>query len=141
MNGKNKIIIEDLKLDEGLRQFPYHCTAGKLTIGYGRNIEEKGISIDEAEMLLNHDVQECILDLVQFFQDFYDYPERVQRVLVNMRFQLGAKGFRAFKNMIAAVREQDWIGMVVQMKDSRWYTQTPKRALRLIGIIETTDNN
>ena len=35
---------EQLKQDEGWRLKPYRCTAGKLTIGYGRNIEDKGIT-------------------------------------------------------------------------------------------------
>ena len=42
---------------EGLRLTPYHCTGGKLTIGYGRNLDDVGISRSEAEILREHDIQ------------------------------------------------------------------------------------
>ena len=32
-------IKEQLVRHEGLRLKPYHCTAGRLTIGYGRNLD------------------------------------------------------------------------------------------------------
>ncbi len=37
---------------------PYHCPAGKLTIGTGQNLEDKGITEKEALMLLENDIQE-----------------------------------------------------------------------------------
>ena len=42
---------------EGLRLTPYHCTGNKLTIGYGRNLDDVGISQSEAEILREHDIQ------------------------------------------------------------------------------------
>ena len=45
--------VDLIKKHEGLRLFPYKCSVGKLTIGYGRNIEDTGISKEEAETLLN----------------------------------------------------------------------------------------
>jgi lysozyme len=33
-----------LLVDEGLRLKPYRCTAGKTSIGYGRNLDDVGIS-------------------------------------------------------------------------------------------------
>ena len=37
-------IKEQLVRHEGLRLKPYRCTAGKLTIGIGRNLDDCGIS-------------------------------------------------------------------------------------------------
>lgn len=123
---------------EGIRLHPYRCPAGKLTIGIGRNIEDAGISEKEAFYLLDNDINECIGDLSKnLFPFSFDLlPGPVQEVLVSMRFQLGAGGFRGFKKMIRAVREQDWPGMVREMRDSNWHDQVPKRADELIGIIE-----
>ena len=45
-------IEEQLLLHEGLRLKPYRCTSNKLTIGVGRNLEDKGISKEEAMRLL-----------------------------------------------------------------------------------------
>ena len=39
-----KRLIAMLQRHEGLRLKPYKCTAGKVSIGYGRNLEDVGIS-------------------------------------------------------------------------------------------------
>ena len=123
---------------EGYRRHPYLCTAGKSTIGIGRNLTDKGISREEAMYLLDNDIRECTADLLAIFPGQFDsFPENVKMVLLDMRFQMGPGGFRLFKNMIAAVKKQDWPGMVVQMWNSKWYRQTNNRALELIGMVES----
>ena len=123
---------------EGLRFTPYKCTAGKLTIGVGRNIEEKGISKEEAMFLLHNDISECERDLANsiFQGQFYVFPESIQNVLLNMRFQLGYTGFRNFKKMIIAFQSQDYKKAAIEMKDSNWYKQVPNRAKELIKMVE-----
>lgn len=44
---------------EGLRLKPYRCTAGKLTIGIGRNLDDRGISQKEAYAMLERDIFDC----------------------------------------------------------------------------------
>ena len=105
---------------------PYHCPAGKLTIGIGRNLEDKGITEKEALMLLENDIHECIEDLETIFQAFDLLPEAVQLVLVDMRFNLGPGRFRHFRKMIAAVEDQNFSRAAAEMKDSRWYTRWAK---------------
>lgn len=48
----HKKLTDQLIKHEGLRLKPYRCPAGKLTIGIGRNLEDKGITEKEAVMLL-----------------------------------------------------------------------------------------
>ena len=43
-------LLEHLKIEEGFRSFPYLCTAKKMTIGFGRNIEDVGVTEAEAEI-------------------------------------------------------------------------------------------
>jgi lysozyme len=77
---------------EGLRLKPYRCTAGKLTIGVGRNLEDKGISQQEAYELLENDIRECEVQLLTEIPDIYlslDINRKV--VLINMCFNLGIK--------------------------------------------------
>jgi len=50
-----KKIADQITTHEGLRLKPYHCPAGKLTIGIGRNLEDKGITEKEALMLLENE--------------------------------------------------------------------------------------
>ena len=136
-------IIEDLKRDEGLRLKPYRCTAGKLTIGYGRNIDDVGISEEEAEYLLQNDVEKCFYDLCDIF-GFYLFEEITIMdghkdkwdALLNMRFNLGPNGFRKFKKMIAAVKRKDWKEVAKEAKKSKWYDQVGDRAKRIVSILE-----
>ena len=122
---------------EGFRNTAYLCTAGKLTLGYGRNIDDKGISKKEAMYLLNEDIKSCHTGLISIFKDQFEaFPDDIQQVLTNMRFQLGQKGFRSFKKMIFAFQYNDFPEAVKQMKDSAWYSQTPNRAKELIKMVE-----
>jgi len=131
-----KKIADQLILHEGLRLKPYHCPAGKLTIGIGRNLEDKGITEKEALMLLENDIQECLEDLKTIFNKFDMLPESAQRVLVDMRFNLGHEGFRKFKNMIKAVKQQDFHSAAQEMRDSLWYHQVGKRAETLAEMMQ-----
>ena len=122
---------------EGLRLKPYRCTAGKLTIGIGRNLDDKGINEDEARFMMANDLAECAADLESIFPgQFQKLPENIQMALMDMRFQLGPGGFRGFQKMIRAVRRNNLPEMIRQMKDSRWYQQVPNRANDLIRMIE-----
>ena len=128
---KNQLIAH-----EGLRLKPYKCTAGKLTIGVGRNIEDVGISEREAMILLGNDIEACIKDLKEMFDQFDTFHQNIQHVLIDMRFQLGMRGLLGFANMIQAVEHRDWPEMIVQMKDSAWYKQTTTRAETLIRMVK-----
>nr|WP_083863867.1 glycoside hydrolase family protein [Desulfobacula toluolica] len=144
----HKKIADQLIQHEDLRLKPYRCPAGKLTIGIGRNLEDKGITQKEAIMLLKNDIQDCISDLKEIFSDqknnenekneFDSLPEGVQIVLVDMRFNLGHDGFRRFKKMIKAVREHDFHRAALEMKDSRWYYQVGKRAENLVKMMKNS---
>ena len=140
MNFFQKKLTDQLIKHEGLRLKPYHCPAGKLTIGVGRNLEDKGITEEEAVMLLENDIQECLKDLRTIFQAFDLLPESVRQVLVDMRFNLGSKGFRAFKKMINAVKNLDFNQAALEMKDSRWYSQVGQRAETLMTMMKETQH-
>ena len=128
---------EQLIEHESLRLKPYRCSAGKLTIGVGRNLDDNGISKSEAMFMLDNDIDVSINDLHKIFPDFNNLNETLQMVLIDMMFNLGLTRFRKFKKMIAAVKTEDWKEMVVQMKDSAWYRQVGIRAKNLIKMIES----
>lgn len=127
-----------LTVHEGCKLKPYRCTAGKLTIGIGRNLDDKGISKKEALFMLTNDIRECEHDLTSriFKNQFYTFPEDIQLVLLDMRFQMGWRGFRRFKKMICAFKENDYVEAIVQMIDSRWYRKIPNRPDNLIKMVE-----
>jgi len=78
-------IKEQLVRHEGLRLKPYRCTAGKLTIGIGRNLEDRGISQKEAYAMLERDIRDCEQQLLDEIPDVYTGLDEVrQSVLLNM---------------------------------------------------------
>jgi len=124
------------KQGEGCKLTPYHCTAGKLTIGYGRNIEDVGISQTEAEYLLNQDMQRVCNEALAFpfFEALNDYRKAA---ILDMLFNLGLSRFKRFKKMLSALEKHDYQEAANQMLDSRWATQVGKRADRLAEIMRT----
>ena len=134
---KYQKLYSTIKKHEGQSLFPYTCSAGKLTIGIGRNLDEKGITKYESEVLFKTDIKESLADLRSIFGDnFKTYPDNVQIVLADMRFNLGFHGFRSFKRMINAVEKREWVRMKHEMINSMWFSQVGQRALNLIEMIE-----
>ena len=128
-----------IKKHEGFRSSPYRCSAGKITIGWGRNLDDVGITEQEAEMLLQNDIKRAEDDLQTIFQaDFLFSALTYDRysVLVNMMFNLGLTRFKGFKKFIAAINEKDWQRAAHEMLDSRWAKQVKTRAYELARMME-----
>lgn len=73
-------LIKDLIFDEGLELKPYKCTVGKLTIGIGRNLDDKRLTMKEIDFLkTNGDRKERLKEVSEkeLFQslisDFKEY--------------------------------------------------------------------
>jgi lysozyme len=128
---------QQLTHHEGLRLKPYRCTAGKLTIGVGRNLEDVGITATEAMQLLDNDITACLTDLRTF--PWWGGLNAVrQRALADMRFQMGPAGFRAFKRMLAALAVGDYPAAAAHARDSKWFRQdSPARARTITTMLET----
>jgi lysozyme len=129
--------LKDLLIqDEGYRQFPYKCTAGKLTIGIGRNIEDRGISKDEALFLLNNDIDVCLSELRNSFTFFDALNDARKIVLINMCFNLGIPKLMQFRKMREAIEQFNFVEASKQMLDSKWAKDVGHRAERLAFIME-----
>jgi lysozyme len=122
---------EQLIRHEGLRLTVYDCPAGYKTIGVGRNIEQKGITEDEALYLLGNDIEYFTEQLEENLIGFQELSEDKKAVLVNMAFNLGVNGLLKFKNMLAAVTEERWEDASSEMLNSRWADQVGNRAIEL----------
>ena len=119
------IIHEDLKLK------PYRCPAGKLTIGVGRNLDDVGISEQEA-MVAAQRHHHCHGDLHQTLSTgFTTLSDRRRMALIDMAFNLGETRFRKFAHMLAAIAAGDFARAADETKNSRWYTQVGQRARTL----------
>ncbi len=120
---------------EGYSETLYKCPADKWTIGWGRNIEDRGISKDEAELMFRNDINHAIRDLAGIFPDLHHMEYPIRTVLVDMMFNMGLPTFRTFKRFIAAAKRHDKPAMIREMKDSAWYTQVGNRSKKLIELL------
>ena len=126
---------KELIRDEGLRLVPYRCSAGKLTIGVGRNLDDVGITESEAMHLLVNDIMRSKNATLTIIPDLLELSEQRQRVLVNMCFNLGPWGLRNFRKMLAAIAERDFSRAADEMLDSKWARQVGPRATRLAKMM------
>jgi len=150
-------VYKDLVVDEGIRLVPYYCTAGKLTVGAGHNLTDRGltpaerehlnykgkgykdltISTEGAYYLLDNDVKINVYELKIIFSDLKEFPDEVQHVLINMYHQLGYSSFRGFYRFIDAIKNRHWKIAAMELRDSKlWRKDSPKRAERLAKRLE-----
>jgi lysozyme len=129
-------ITENLIRHEGLRLKPYRCTSGKLTIGVGRNLDDNGITEEEAMYLLSHDIAIAKDIARRVFTDFDKLSDNRQRALVNMAFNLGETKLRGFVNFIRAINDYDFNRAADCALASRWAKQVGKRSTEVIRWIK-----
>src|SRR5690606_13081441 len=125
------ILKQQLIVDEGVRLKPYRDTVGKLTIGVGRNLDDKGLRLHEAMALLENDMRDAEDDAAYLFRNFESLSDARKAVVVNMAFNMGRDVLRTFRRFIAAVEACDWEKAAVEMLDSKWARQVGPRAERL----------
>src|SRR3989304_1439514 len=148
------ILTEHLIRDEGLRLKPYRCTAGKLTIGVGRNLDDKGLSVTEMQTLgipprsikdgitkpealylLEHDVEEVIrqTNILPWYGGLCDARKLA---VLNLVFNLGFKKFLTFKTTIGHLAAGRWDNAAAALEKSLWYKQVGDRAKRVVRLIK-----
>lgn len=129
--------LKDLLIKhESVRLKPYTDTVGKLTIGVGRNLDDKGISYAEAMALLDKDIADTTNDCVHAFPWFSGLSEPRQWVVLSMVFNMGLAGFQNFKRMIACLELGDHDGAAHEMANSRWAKQVGSRSTELQAMMK-----
>jgi len=132
------LLRSQLERHEGLRLKPYLDTATppRLTIGYGRNLDDAGITREEADYLLATDIERVERDL-NMVDEYMDLDRIRQTVIANMTFNLGFHGLMQFKRMWAAIGRCDYEKAANEMLDSTWRRQVGARAIELAEIMRT----
>ncbi len=129
-----------IRRHEGFSKFAYQCTAGKWTVGFGRNIDQNGgpgITEAEALILLANDLQNINTAALSSFPWFAGLNEARQSAIIDMIYNLGMAGFQTFKQTIACIASGDYAGAAERMLISKWAAQVGNRAVELAGIIRT----
>jgi lysozyme len=126
-----------LKLHEGVRLKPYTDTVGKLTIGVGRNLDDKGITQEEAEYLLSNDISAAWLSLVSRLECFSRLDTVRQAVLLDMAVNLGTDGLLRFRKTLVCVAGGKYEEAADEMLNSKWAEQVGARAKRLSWMMRS----
>jgi len=134
-------ISKRIKVNEGYKSSIYKDQLGNLTIGYGHLINQhdffvfdKKYSKKTLTKIFYTDLKRAILDFKSnyFFQKM---PNNVQEVLIEMIFQLGIKNVLSFKKFNNYIVKKLYYLAALEMMDSLWYQQTPKRVNILINVL------
>lgn len=122
---------------EGLRLHPYRDSVGKLTIGVGRNLDDRGITEAEALAMLRTDLLEVEARLDAALPWWRGLDEARREVLVEMGFNLGVDGLLAFHDTLATVRQGRYAEAATHMLASRWAGQVGARAAELAALMRS----
>lgn len=147
----DKKLIDQIKRDEGSVKnalgfhVPYRCTMGRLTIGYGHNLdanpldgigERSAISEAEATRILEEDVRAAKEQVARAFPWAASLAAPRFAVLVNMAFNMGIRGLCSFSDTLAAIQRGAYQDAAGRMLASKWAHQTGNRARRLARQME-----
>ena len=133
----------ELIRDEDIRLRVYRCTAGKLSIGVGRNLDDVGIRAHESRalgitkagaiasgitraqalFLLDSDIDTVEAELDHDLPWWRTLSDVRQRVLLNMTFNMGIKIMLGFRNTLQMIRAGNFAGAAAGMRASRWHGQ------------------
>lgn len=131
------VALEELKKEEGFSGKVYKCPAGKNTIGFGRNLDDVGITKEEAEFLLKNDIMKCDKELSELIPFYNKLNPARQYVILSMCFNLGFAGLLKFKKMLKAIQEENFTKASTEMLDSKWAMQVKNRAIKLSYIMKS----
>ena len=134
----NNKLIEMLKRHEGVETHAYKCSASKITVGVGRNIDPKGgigLTEDEIDYLLQNDIDRIISELDFQYEWFSDLNEARKAAMIDISFNLGQTRLRKFEKALTAMSQNNWDKAADEFMDSKWSNQVGNRAKELTAII------
>lgn len=125
-------VSELIQRHEGFRAKPYVDTVGKITIGYGRNLTDIGMSLDEIKYLFNNDLQRAY-DACAVYPWFLSLSEARKAACIDLAFNLGNIG--RFPKFCAAMAVSDYSSAANELVNSAWYKQVGIRGPELVALI------
>jgi GH24 family phage-related lysozyme (muramidase) len=142
----------------GVRTHVYPDTAGHPTIGIGFNldradaraaIESLGLDYDavrsgnqnitsaQAQQLFASDFQATLQGSRTDVSNFDSLAPAAQIAVLDMVFNLGAKGFSKFADTIDALENEDYPGAAAAMKNSPWFNQVKTRGVDDFNLVKS----
>ena len=130
-------LLNQIKKHEGFRSSVYQCTEGYDTIGYGFAVKDLELTEQMAEKILIRKIAELESKISKKFEWYHTSPQEAKEVVINMCYQLGLSGFSKFKKTIYLLETEQYDEASIEMLDSLWAKQTPRRAKELSEVIRS----
>lgn len=122
-----------IKRHEGYDEHLYRCTSKKLTIGYGWNIEDRGLPPHICEALLDYAVAENDKFLMKF--EWFRELSNVRKDVIRDMCFMGIGSLLKFTGMIKALEKKDYLKAAAEMLDSKWAYQVKGRSTELAKMM------
>ena len=130
-----------IKKNEGYRNQIYHDQLGKPTIGFGHLIKQKEKFLHRKKYskkylntIFENDFNLALNDFIKNYS-VKSLSKNIQEVLLEMIFQLGIKNCLKFKKFNKLLKKKLLHMAALEMLDSRWHVQTPKRVEKLVDLL------
>ena len=130
-------LLDKIKEHEGFRSSVYQCTQGVDTIGYGFAIKDLELTKEIAEQILIKKIANLESNISKKFDWYHTAPQEAKEVVINMCYQLGLSGFSKFKKTIYLLETEQYEDASIEMLDSLWAKQTPRRAKELSEVLRS----
>jgi len=125
--------------EEGKYNISYFDSMGNRTIGIGHKIlpNERLLSVDEEKIdeLFRMDLLKAVDAARASVPNYDQHSEDVKIAIVSMTFNLGHAGFFKFKEFRKALIRKDYSRAIKEIDNSKWATQVPNRAKRVIKVL------
>lgn len=138
--SKLEILKARLTRTEGRRSKPYVDTVGKITIGVGHNLSDKGLTDKIVDLLLEEDIADAVLNASKL--PVYPKLNAARKtVLIDMVFNMGLDAVLGFRNTLQMMNVGNFAGAADNMLKSKWADQVGNRAIELANIMRTGEIN
>lgn len=133
---QEQILKERLSRTEGRRNRPYVDTVGKLTIGVGHNLTDKGLSDKMIDNIFVEDITQAEID-AETIPVYQKLDPIRQTVIIDMVFNMGLNEVTKFQKTLGYLSRGDYDGAADEMLLSTWARQVGRRAVELSNILRT----
>ena len=116
---------------------PGTTVRGWVTVGYGRNLVGKGLTVRESDYLLSNDIADVERELDARIAWWRSLDDARMLAIAEMAFQLGAANLTAkWPNFLRAVQTGDYRRAAAIIRASLLARQVPSRAEGYARLIE-----
>ena len=134
-------LLDLLIRNEGRQTHPYRDIFGKISIGIGRNLSDRGLAVDEIDLLFANDVAIALAISGDLFGvAFSATAPACQMALISIAFNLGGPRLASFRRMRAAIHHDKWMQAASEARHSCWAKKVGRRSTEIAGIMASRVN-